>query len=64
MKAYVDEDTCTGCGVCPTICPEVFETDATGIAHAYVEEVPPEVEEQCSDAADRCPVEAISLEEY
>ena len=25
MKAYVDGDLCIGCGVCPTVCPEVFE---------------------------------------
>ena len=25
MKAVVDQDTCIGCGLCPSICEEVFE---------------------------------------
>ena len=25
MKAMVNKDTCTGCGICVDICPEVFE---------------------------------------
>jgi len=25
MKAAVDKDLCTGCGLCEDTCPEVFE---------------------------------------
>ncbi|EGT5236377.1 ferredoxin, partial [Clostridioides difficile] len=25
MKANVNQDTCIGCGLCPSICPEVFD---------------------------------------
>ncbi|GAH99283.1 unnamed protein product, partial [marine sediment metagenome] len=25
MKAVVDKDLCTGCGLCEDTCPEVFE---------------------------------------
>lgn len=28
MKAVVDKETCIGCGLCPSICPEVFSMDA------------------------------------
>ncbi|MBC8372807.1 MAG: ferredoxin [Planctomycetes bacterium] len=27
MRAIVDEETCTGCGVCSDSCPEVFALD-------------------------------------
>ena len=30
MKARVDKDTCIGCGLCPSICPEVFELTDEG----------------------------------
>ena len=61
MKAYVDQETCTGCGLCPDICPEVFRLEGDK-AHVYVDTVPQEVEERCRDAALQCPVEAISIE--
>ena len=61
MKATVDQQTCTGCGLCPEICPEVFELDDSGKAFAKVESVPPAVENSCQEAADGCPVNAISV---
>ena len=39
MKANVDKDTRIGCGLCPTIAPEVFDMDDDGKAHTIVEEV-------------------------
>jgi len=63
MKATVDPDLCTACGLCEEICPEVFEPDADGIAQVKVDEIPEEFEESARDAADQCPVEAIKIEE-
>ena len=34
MKAYVDQDTCIGCGLCASVCPEVFEMNDEGKAEA------------------------------
>lgn len=62
MKAIVDKDLCGGCGVCPGICPEVFEMEGD-LARVLCETVPVEVEESCREAAESCPVEAISIEE-
>lgn len=40
MKAYVDDETCIGCGTCPEVCPEVFHMTDGGIAHAIDGEIP------------------------
>ena len=62
MKATVDQDTCTGCGLCPDTCPEVFEMDGD-TAKVKVDTVPPEAADTCREAMEGCPVEAISIEE-
>jgi ferredoxin len=61
MKAIVDADTCTGCGLCGDTCPEVFEVD--DVAKVIADPVPGGVEDTCRDAADGCPVDAVSIEE-
>lgn len=62
MKAIVDEDTCTGCGLCTDTCPEVFELEGDK-ARVKVQTVPAEAEITCREAAEACPVEAISIKE-
>jgi ferredoxin len=62
MKAVV-EDTCIGCGLCPQICPEVFEMNDEGKAIVKVSVVPLDAEETCREAATSCPVEAINITE-
>ncbi|MDD2239986.1 MAG: ferredoxin [Kiritimatiellae bacterium] len=62
MKAMVDSDTCTGCGLCADICPEVFEM-YDGLARAKVESVPEGAEATCREASDGCPPGAISIKE-
>lgn len=62
MRAIVDPETCTGCGLCVDICPEIFEMN-NDIAEASTESVPQESIELCQEATESCPVEAIRLEE-
>ena len=62
MKAVVNEYICIGCGLCAEICPEVFEMNDDMIAIVIVDEVPAELEESAKEAADSCPVEAITFE--
>ena len=63
MKAIVDQDICTGCGVCVDVCPEVFELKDDGLAEVKLSLVPEELTESCQEATDGCPVEAITIEE-
>jgi len=62
MKAKVDPELCTACGACVDICPEVFDLpDDADEAQVRVDVVPPEAEASCREAAESCPVEAITL---
>jgi len=63
MRAKVDADLCTACGLCEEIAPEVFEANEEGIAQVKVDEIPEELQESAQEAADQCPVEAITIEE-
>ncbi|MCU6747836.1 ferredoxin [Faecalicatena acetigenes] len=61
MKAYVDEN-CIGCGLCASICPEVFEINEDQVAQA-VGEICEATEDTVREARDNCPVDAIHTEE-
>lgn len=62
MKAIIDADECTACGVCEEICPEVFEL-GDDTAEVKGDAVPEDAEESCKEAAEECPVECIKIEE-
>lgn len=63
MNAHVDKDTCIGCGLCPSISPEVFEMQDDGKAGEIVDSVPETAKDSAKEAEDSCPVNAISVEE-
>ncbi|MFH1867740.1 MAG: ferredoxin [Candidatus Omnitrophota bacterium] len=55
----VDESLCTGCGLCSSTCPEVFEVDDSNIARVK------DASADCdlNEVAASCPVEAIKVTE-
>jgi ferredoxin len=69
LKAYVDKDACISCGLCPSMCPEVFEMQDDGKAGVCIngdddnKNVVPEESVDCArEAEEACPVAAISTE--
>ncbi|KRQ85826.1 Ferredoxin [Caloramator mitchellensis] len=62
MRAVVSQDTCIGCGLCPSIAPDVFEMKDDGKAHVIANPVPKDSEDAAKEAADSCPVNAIAVE--
>ncbi|ASJ05961.1 ferredoxin [Thermococcus pacificus] len=59
-KVTVDQDTCIGDAICASLCPDVFEMGDDGKAHPIVETT----DLDCAqEAAEACPVGAITLEE-
>ncbi|MDD5422023.1 MAG: ferredoxin [Candidatus Omnitrophota bacterium] len=57
-KISIDDSLCTGCGLCASNCPDVFEVGDDNLAHV--------VADACSscdikEVADQCPVNAIAV---
>jgi ferredoxin len=62
MKAKVDQDTCIGCALCESVCPDVFKLNAEGKANVLVDLIPAQFEECAKQAEGDCPVNAIKVE--
>ncbi len=63
IKPIIVEDLCIGCGICETICPEVFELRDDGLAYVIDESPSDDLKEAVEEAVEACPSEAIELEE-
>ena len=62
MKTSVDKELCTGCELCVSTCPDIFEMDGD-IAKVRADLVPTSAEECVQQAAEDCPSSAIKVEE-
>ena len=76
MKVWIDQDLCTGDGLCEEICPSVFTLLDDGLAyvkkdgealknpggHGGLVDVAPDMEEAVTEASEECPGECIFIE--
>ncbi len=58
-KVWVEED-CIACGVCESICPEVFKIEDIAVAIEGVNYS--DYEDEIKESAESCPVEVIFYE--
>lgn len=63
MLATIDRDGCISCGLCPSVCPEVFRMAEDDLAEVYVDEIPKEAEDTALEAAEGCPVSVINVDQ-
>lgn len=61
MKAAIDRDGCISCGLCASICSEVFRMGDDGPAEVYVDEVPESAVDSAKEAEESCPVSVITV---
>ena len=76
MKVWIDQDLCTGDGICVEICPPLFDMHDDGLAYVKdgdkilsdpagaeaVAPVPAGQEEATIESAEECPGECIFIE--
>jgi ferredoxin len=58
---YVDQEECTGCGLCEEVCPNVFRLNEDDVSEVHDPEGASE--EEIQEAINDCPVECIHWEE-
>lgn len=61
MKASLEKEGCISCGLCVSICPEVFQMEDDGKAGVIQEDVPDNVLGAAKEAEEGCPVSVIAL---
>jgi ferredoxin len=62
MKVHVDEELCTGCGICEGVAPEVFSLEIGPVAEVIMDPVTVEFQDVARQAAEDCPETAIEVE--
>ena len=58
MNFFVNDD-CIGCGLCASVCPEVFSMTDDGVAKAISSNVEGSTASCAEKALNQCPVSAI-----
>ncbi len=57
-KITIDDSLCTGCGLCASSCPEVFEVGDDNLAHVIASKC---ASHDLKEIAEECPVNAITV---
>ncbi len=63
MEVKIDEELCTGCGLCEETCPDIFKMDEDKDVAAVIKNDYDEYDEECiQEAVESCPSEAITTD--
>ncbi len=62
MKVEIDREGCIACGLCVSICPDVFTIADDGLAEA-IENPEKQYDSAVKEAAESCPVNVIKTED-
>ena len=63
MEVRIDEELCTGCGLCEETCPDIFKMDEDKDIAVLIKTDYDEYDEECiQEAVESCPSEAIITE--
>ena len=63
MIVIIDEELCTGCGLCEETCPDIFKlNDDKDVAELIKTDYDEHDEECIQEAIESCPSEAITTE--
>jgi ferredoxin len=64
MNVRIEQEYCTGDGLCQDLCPEMFEMGDDGLAHVKLAgAVPTQLEDNVLEARDQCAGECIYIEQ-
>ena len=58
-KIDIDDSLCTGCGLCASNCPDIFEIGDDNVARVMAAK---SITCDVKDVAEQCPVNAISVQ--
>ena len=61
MHATVNRQACIRCGLCSSLCPEVFTLPGSETAQVTVDPIPEDCLVTVQEAADSCPTAAIGV---
>lgn len=61
MNVSIEREGCIGCGLCTTVCPEIFQLGEDGLAMICTDPSAAN-EETVRSAAEQCPVRVIHVE--
>ncbi len=62
MRVQVDAEKCIGCQLCVQVAPDLFDM-AEDKAVVKSEDVSEDQQDNCRQASEQCPVEAIPIQE-
>lgn len=63
MRVRIEQEYCTGDGLCQDLCPDMFEMQDDGLAHVkQAGEVPTELEDAVLEAQTQCAGECIYVD--